>query len=340
MSVKTLENVEIFAAGKWNGDVYTEKDLDSMVEAFSETREKLKPYLKLGHSTNQSLLQKDGLPSAGWITGLKRQGKKLLATIENIPEKIYNLIVNKAYGRVSSEIFWNLKLDDKSYSRALKAVALLGADTPEVHELNDFINLYTEEFEAELKEYHHLEDDKEITEEEDIMSENNDRLIQIENELKQYKSELENSNKKLEAIEKENAELKAYSAKIEYEKKVSEITNYLEGQVAEGKITPAQVDYFTALCLDDKEVKAYTNSSNQKIEGKAFDLIKSIIGLSNPVIDLGEKSNHSVIESKVYSKDNPEHMDDELDKKIKEYMKENNVNYAEAFDAVSYEGGQ
>ena len=170
------------------------------------------------------------------------------------------------------------------------------------------------------------------------MSDNNDKIISIENELKEYKAQLEESNKKFESISKENEELKAYSAQVEYEKKVSDISNYLDDQVKEGKITPAQVDYYTAIALDDKEIKCYTNSNNQKIEGKSFDLVKSIITLSTPVIDLGEKSKQVDIKPKIYSKDNQTHMDDELDVKIKNYMNDNKVNYADAFDAVSMGG--
>lgn len=316
----SLDEVEIFEAGKWNGDSYSEQDLDDMVAAFMETKGLLKPYLKLGHAPNQTLLQKDGLPAAGWITELKRKGKKLLAKIENMPEKIYTLIKNRAYGRVSSEIFWNLKLNGKQHRRALKAVALLGANTPEVTSLDDFIALYTtENYDAELKTYH-------ILKEKQMDNDNKD----LEIKLKEYEL-------KLEQLSKENNELKEYANKVEYEKNVSEIVNYLEGQVEQGKITPAQVDYFTMLALDS-EVKTYTNKENRKIEGKSFDIIKSIIENSSPIVDLGEKSKQSDVSEKLYSQEEDLDEHDKLDIKIKEYMKEYKVSYDEAFDVVSNGG--
>lgn len=322
-----LDNVEIFESGKWNGDNYTEKDLDDIVIAFNDTRDALKPYLKLGHSNNQTLLQRDGFPAAGWVTSLKRKGKKLIAKLENVPEKIYSLIQNKAYGRISSEIFWNLNLNGKKYKRALKAIALLGADTPEVHSLNDFINLYTENFDAEIKYYHILQ--------EPVMDE---KIIELQSQVSELSGKIEALSKENDSLKTENNELKDYAMNIEHEKKVSEITSYLDKKVEYGIITPSQVDYFTAIALGD-EVKTYTNGSNQKIEGNSFDMVKNILENASPVVDMGARTKDSQPESKVYSK-KPAHDEDELDKKIKQYAKENKVSYAEAFEAIAYEGGE
>lgn len=327
-----LNDVEIFAVGKWNGDIYTEKDLDEMVLSFEKTKDKLKPYLKLGHSATQTLLQKDGLQSAGWISSIKRNGNKLLADFKDIPEKIYQLIEKKAYKRISSEIFWNLKLEGKTYRRALKAVALLGGDTPEVTNLNDMLALYTD-YEAELKIYETLEEE-EIMEE--INMDEKAKILELENQLKELTKSTDDSNKNIEKLLKENAELKAYSAKIETEKKENEVKNYLEGQVAKGLITPVQVDYFVALSMGS-EIKTYTNKDNQKIEGNSFNLVKNIIDNGKTVINMSEKS---VLESKdstkVYSNDN-KNSNDDLDKRILKYAKDNKVSYEDAYSAIGME---
>jgi len=138
-----IEGVEIFAAGKPNGHTYTEKDLEEMVKGFYETKSILKPYLKLGHDDNQKLAQRSGMPALGWIENLRKKGKKLVADFVKVPKKIYDLIKAGAYRRISSEIFWNIPVAGKTYRRLLKAVALLGADTPAVGNLNDIINLYS-----------------------------------------------------------------------------------------------------------------------------------------------------------------------------------------------------
>lgn len=319
----SLDNVEIFEAGKWNGDTYSERDLDDMVAAFEATKGALKPYLKLGHSNNQTLLQKDGYPAAGWITGIKRQGKKLLARLENVPEKIYKLINKKAYGRISSEIFWNLNFDGKKYRRALKAVALLGADTPEVHSLDDFINLYTEEYDAELKCYHILKDD--TMDNEKIL---NDQIAELSKKV----ADLEKAN---ESLMSENAELKEYTAKVEEEKRLSEVSTYLDGKLKDGYITPAQVKEFTALAMSE-EVRTYTNGESQVVQSSSFDLVKKIIESGQKVVDFDKGTAGGDQTQKAYSK-KPKSNEDETHEKIMNYVKENGVSYGEAYDIIAQE---
>lgn len=74
MSVKAKDFV-IFKAGTWNGETYTEEDLDQIVAAFNREEP---PHIILGHSSDykgQTLI-----PSFGQILGgLKRVGKQLYA---------------------------------------------------------------------------------------------------------------------------------------------------------------------------------------------------------------------------------------------------------------------
>ena len=61
-----IKGVEIFSTGLWNGDKYTDKDLEDMVESFNAIgKTRVKPFLKLGHDNKQKLVQSDGLPAAG-----------------------------------------------------------------------------------------------------------------------------------------------------------------------------------------------------------------------------------------------------------------------------------
>ncbi|MDI6756436.1 MAG: hypothetical protein QME32_00270 [Endomicrobiia bacterium] len=145
-----ITGCEIFATGKWNGDEYTEKDLDAMVEAFDHVG--YKPPVKLGHSEKQKILKDSGLPAAGWIQKIYRNGKKLLADIADIPQKVYDLIEKKAYDRVSAEIYWDFAdtVNKKKWPRVLKAIALLGAEVPEVTTLKSISAMY----DSEGREYH------------------------------------------------------------------------------------------------------------------------------------------------------------------------------------------
>lgn len=305
-----IENVEIFEAGKWNGEEYTEKDLDDIVSSFNEIGGKIKPFVKLGHSEKQDLLQKDGLPAAGWITGLKRVGSKLVANFSSVPEKIYQLIKANAYGRFSSEIFWNLKDEGKTYRRVLRAVALLGADTPAVTSLDDFINLYTE------SEYDKL---TVCTTKEDIMDIDVKKyemeIETLQTQLKKYEMDMSEKDKELSAKEEI---IKNYEAE-----KVAAFTREVESTidafVAEGKITPAQKENLVKLCANVEQ----------------FDQIKQFMANQGEVVPMGEKSAHVEIDR---SEKTP---DEILDEKIMAYAAEHKVSYADAFSAIArQEGGQ
>ena len=74
-----IQSVEIFSIGEWNGDGYKAEDLDEMVRAFEENKEHVRPFLKLGHSEDQRLLEAEGMPAAGWVESVYRKGDKLMA---------------------------------------------------------------------------------------------------------------------------------------------------------------------------------------------------------------------------------------------------------------------
>ena len=120
-----IRGVEIFGTGTHNGDQYTEKDLDDMVAAFGKLD--VKPALKVGHTKDKA-----GAPAYGWVTNLKRVGQKLVADFESMHDSVVGAIRDKRYDRVSSEIYFNLKRGGETFRRALKAVALLGAEVPAV----------------------------------------------------------------------------------------------------------------------------------------------------------------------------------------------------------------
>ncbi|MEK7112899.1 MAG: phage protease [Patescibacteria group bacterium] len=150
----TLEEEEIFETGTWNGDKYTKSDLEQMVENFEALKSEVKPPVKLGHNEKQKLLEEDGLPAAGWITKLKVKGDKLVATLSDVPRKIYELIKNRAYKRKSAEIYPSFKASDgKIYRPVLRAVAILGQDIPAVTTIGDIHALYKDKGNQKFKIY-------------------------------------------------------------------------------------------------------------------------------------------------------------------------------------------
>lgn len=130
---------EIFSAGTWNGDEFTVADLEEIARNFETLKPLgLKPPLKFGHDDDQNLLgQDDGAPAIGWVDSLEVAGEKLIATFADVPELVAELIRANRYRRVSSEIYFRIKKDGKEIGKALKAVALLGADIPAVTNLQD-----------------------------------------------------------------------------------------------------------------------------------------------------------------------------------------------------------
>lgn len=305
-----IEGVEIFKAGKWNGDEYTVDDIDEMVNSFNLIGDKIKPYVKLGHDDGQKLLQKDGMPAAGWITSLRRVGDALVAKFSSVPQKIYDLIANKAYGRISSEIYWNLKDGPQTYKRVLKAVALLGANTPAVTTLDDFINLYTDNTII-------AEQIKVCTEYGEIMKE--------EIDFKKYEAQIDELSEKLKLYEEQNGvlkseadELKAYVEAQKVEAQKAEIAHYLDEKIRSGNVVPAQVDKFTELALVN------------------FDAVKDIIENSPKVTQLTEEQSQHVEVEKQPEQDEGE----VLFNKITAYQKENKVSYQEAFKAIANGGNE
>src|SRR5258708_18635589 len=95
-----LSGVELFATGEHNGDKYTEKDLDDMVEAFNALD--FQPALKSGHT------DAPGTPALGYVSALRRGGEELGAALLEGPSEGYKQIRGKKFNRLSAEIYWNL----------------------------------------------------------------------------------------------------------------------------------------------------------------------------------------------------------------------------------------
>ena len=131
----SIKDVEVFSVGKHKGDTYTEADLDAMVTAFAT--QGFTPPLKLGHTGEV------GAPAVGWVENLRREGRKLIADFVNLPQAVYDAVKGRLYDRVSSEIYWNLEAGGKKFRRALKAVALLGAEIPAVTGLKPLHQMFT-----------------------------------------------------------------------------------------------------------------------------------------------------------------------------------------------------
>ena|ERR1051325_600258 len=140
-----ISGLEVFASGKYNGDQYSDADLDAMVSAFGEVG--FQPTVKAGHADGQENAEAArkvfGAPALGYASKIYRKGAKLVADLTKVPRRFADLIKRGAYNRVSSEIFWNYDSNGKKFPRVLKSIAFLGADIPALTNLKEIEALYS-----------------------------------------------------------------------------------------------------------------------------------------------------------------------------------------------------
>ena len=353
--LKSIQGVEIFSAGTWNGDKYTVEDIDEMIRAYNENRATVKPSLKLGHDDDQKLLQKDGYPAAGWISNLYRIGEKLIADFVEIPSKVAELIKQKAYRKVSSEIFWDIAINGRTYKRMLSKVALLGEDMPAVTTLDDMLALYgakvtkadrvgayaTNKEGLILKEYEMTPDQESGAKETDDMSKS-EAEIKLEYELKEAREKADVAAKEKEKLtadlaaksklEEENAELRKFkqeadarAVKAEKDAEQSRLDSFVTGLEKDGLVSPAMKPYIQAVLGEDKKEYAFQDKKLSK-----GDIVREILKLHSAMNDVNfdESSRRDSGDSKSKSKDSA------LEAKITKYAQDNKCSWGQAYRVV------
>lgn len=330
----TVKNVEIFSVGTWNGKEIKAADLDSIVDAFSKTKNIVRPFLKLGHDDNQKILQADGLPAAGWVENVRKSGQKLIADFVDVPKKIYQLIKNKAYRKVSCEIYSNVKMENCQYPKMLGAVSLLGSDLPAVLNLNDILSLYSSGHDFSTVESFTSEKNYDTIIVNDIKNKSTKDSVMPELEKLQFKlEESEKTNQKLQdQIEKLTQSVDKFKTdlKLVSDQKAEAETKILEAQKKE---FDANVDKFISEITADKVcskamqplIKDLFSNETEKFtigekETDKFGLVKEILKLSAEA----SKVNFSETTSKT-----EETVDDV--EKIEKYAKEKGVSFSQAY---------
>jgi len=249
METFDVEEKEIFRTGSFrtsSGKVVNIDDsiLDNILEAFAGLPYKVP--LKLGHSNDQKLLQKDGYPAAGWIKSLRRVGNSLKASFAKVPKVIKEFIEAGAYPFCSIELAadYHDPEQNKTYKNFLTAVALLGQDLPAVSTLQEWTQLYqgmfsnipnTEMFEMlSQEEVNEMEKDLEKAQEQ--ADQFKAQAETIATELKKAQSDLK------DATEKYSAMVKTRGEEIQAATK-TEMKAFIAGKVKDGKMLPVQAAY-------------------------------------------------------------------------------------------------
>lgn len=127
----TIKGVEIFAAGRWNGEPYDDADLEQMADADADLHDLIRPRVKLGHAEAKDDTAE---PALGWIGRIQKRGAKLLANLSRLPRELFEAIQRGRYTRQSVEIRLNYKHPEtgKRYPFVIDALAFLGAKLPAV----------------------------------------------------------------------------------------------------------------------------------------------------------------------------------------------------------------
>jgi len=314
-------DAEVFSIGTWNGDNYSEADLDDMVKNFDLLKNEIKPPVKLGHNEKQT---QDGQPALGWVSKVKRVGSKLIATLSSVPDIVHKALQSGRYKRVSSEIYWNYKSGESTFKRVLAGVALLGADIPAVTNLEDleaFLSQSTDKgsFDKIAAYSFDVDEAGNISDKEEIMSEEMRRKyeaeIKVEKDLKEVaEKEARDYKAELDTIKKADAE-KARKTEAE------NLKSFCETMVEAGKMTPAGRD----IILEDGK-HAYTEDGKIIIDAERF---QKYVETHGKVLDLSEVGGKGKKEDKNYSTAN-----EELAGKAQKYSVEKKCDYSTAIQAV------
>jgi len=264
----------------------------------------------------------------------------------DIPKKVFELIQNRAYRKVSAEIFWNLKIGERLYKRMLGAIALLGAETPGVMNLSDILANYKldlssvvkvyadEENKDKLKQY---EFENVIPEKDGPMSTEENKEVEalkaekeaLEAQVKKFTAEKDAQKEKLDELQKKAEEAEKRSLSLESEKAEVQMEKDLDKLESEKVICPSLRGYAQMLLDSEPESKVYTieNEDKSKKELSKLELVKEFA-----------KGVHEM--AKVNFEENSEDSKDEgnksIEDEIEKYMSDNDVkDYATAYRAVS-----
>lgn len=353
-----VPNVEIFATGEWNGDKFSQDDLNSIVGTFQKLKDKLKPYLKLGHGEDQKLLESDELPAAGWVENLRIIGNKLVADFKRVPAKIKELIDSGGYRKVSIELFQNFEVDNETFPLALKSVALLGAEIPAVNTLDDIIALYgsiekVKAYQAEVKTKVYTMEiltpqtkddirrkvmDEQITELSAKLADREKQFAELTavkesgvTHIKELTDKVTELSGVIEAKTKEVEELSSKCRKFELEKKTIEVATKVDELIRSAKLAPAQKEFATALLGSMPEEKKF--SIGDKEYKSAEDLLFAMLNAGEGV-KLNTDENTQAGQA---NRNSGTEIGLDLDRRAKEYAEKNKTSYREALLIVSKE---
>ncbi len=149
----TIPGLEILAVGAASKDqrALTADDLDAV--AMASTQVGFTPPLRLAAGQNVGLAPA-AAPAFGWLTNLRREGHRLLATATGVPQKLAALIRQGAYSRIATDLYHGYTSNRRTWPLVLRGCTLHGDGLPRVDSLADLEGLYSHRYsDAEGQEY-------------------------------------------------------------------------------------------------------------------------------------------------------------------------------------------
>lgn len=324
-------DVEAFAAGTWNGDKYTQEDLEDMVRNFDALKDTVKPPVKLGHNESQLKdIMADGQPALGWVKSLRCVKDKIIATLTQVPEIVYKAIRSGRYKRVSSEIYWNYKQGGKVFNKVFAGLALLGADIPAVSSLKDleaFLSQSMQDASFERVAAYSFETDESGSQ---ITDRKGD--AEMSDDIKKYQDEIAALKSQVADLTPQAAEALTYKAELEAIRKKdadarkasqeNDLKTLCEQMVKDGKLPPACRDILVAF-----DRHSYSEDAGYSLPVSAVvEALKTFEKVILKTDEKGEEQKDKGGEEKPVF--------EEATEKAKAYMKEHKVGLGEAYRAI------
>lgn len=341
-----LTDIEIFEAGTYKGKAYTDGDLDTILQNFKDYKDEIKPVAIIGHDEDQELLKKSGLPAAGWMESVRKAGSKLVASFKDVPQVIADLVNKKAYKRISSEIY----NDYNGKGLALRRVAILGGDIPEVKTLGDIVALYADNPEGNTTWVGFNEKDpapttpaaatpagtqKEVIVDMDI-HELTEQVLGLNETVTKMKEDKAADVARIKELEEKEQATVTKLSEAEQQRKEQDIKRFCTDRFREGRISPALLRLGLGqfmVGLDDNKVERFGEGP------KTYDLtplgfMKNFI-LSIPKNAIVKLEELGAIGADPNANNTGKTASERLAEGTKELMeKDKTLKYGEAFDKV------
>lgn len=318
-----IKDVEIFATGTHNGETFTDKDLQEIVDATNALD--FKPAIKVGHTDDSAL------PAFGYVENFRKVGNKIIGDFTNLTQEVYESIKQKRFGRVSVELYKNLRRDGKVFKKALGAVALLGQSIPGVSGLKPLYEMFKLESDGVLT-FEFATGIEQVSQ-----SENNIGSNKMDDQLKLVQADAASLKAQLDSVKAESLEFKAQAEASKAAIKKLEMALFEKDVKEKTEKLPVSIRPFIVglYAMTKPEAKTFSLKIGDKTEEVSQEVLieKFSEFLASKFANLiSEKQEGKPVERAESEYDSAS---DEVDRRVTTYQIKNaGVSYADAMKAV------